>query len=56
MVVELVRRIVDGERERAAAIVRPPGHHALRGEANGFCLLNNVAIAAEEALRRGVER
>jgi acetoin utilization deacetylase AcuC-like enzyme len=34
--------------------VRPPGHHALRDRAMGFCFFNNVAIAAEELLARGV--
>ena len=40
----------------AVALVRPPGHHAERGRAMGFCLLNNVAIAAAEALARGLDR
>jgi acetoin utilization deacetylase AcuC-like enzyme len=38
----------------AFAAVRPPGHHALAGEAMGYCFFNNVAIAAEAALARGV--
>jgi acetoin utilization deacetylase AcuC-like enzyme len=40
----------------AFALVRPPGHHALRDRAMGFCLLNNAAIAVAHALERGLVR
>jgi acetoin utilization deacetylase AcuC-like enzyme len=39
--------------ENAFSLMRPPGHHATRGRAMGFCYLNNVAIAALEAVARG---
>jgi acetoin utilization deacetylase AcuC-like enzyme len=41
---------LDGE--PCFALVRPPGHHAGRGYAMGFCLINNVAVAAQAALAR----
>lgn len=41
---------------RALALVRPPGHHAEPDRAMGFCLLNNVAVAAAHARARGVGR
>jgi acetoin utilization deacetylase AcuC-like enzyme len=40
----------------ALALVRPPGHHAERERAMGFCLYNNVAVAAAHALARGLTR
>lgn len=41
---------------RAYALVRPPGHHAEREGAMGFCLYNNTAVAASHALHRGAAR
>ena len=51
-----VRRVLSGESQGAFALVRPPGHHAESTRAMGFCLFNNVAVAAAEAHARGVSR
>lgn len=42
--------------ETVFSLMRPPGHHALRNRAMGFCYLNNVAIAALEAAATGTKR
>jgi acetoin utilization deacetylase AcuC-like enzyme len=45
------RGVLRGMARRGFALVRPPGHHATRHTAMGFCLLNNLAIAVGDALR-----
>ncbi|CAL1381622.1 unnamed protein product [Linum trigynum] len=54
-VVEVAEKVAKGELDSAAAIVRPPGHHAELDEAMGFCLFNNVAIAASFLLDGSLE-
>ena len=49
--------VLAGELENAFCAVRPPGHHAMRKQAMGFCFFNNVAVAAKYALQRhGLKR
>ena len=49
--------VIDGELDNAFCAVRPPGHHATRDAAMGFCFFNNVAVAARHALDvRGLKR
>jgi acetoin utilization deacetylase AcuC-like enzyme len=48
---------LDGSASRAFCAVRPPGHHATADQAMGFCLFNNIAVAAAHALaEHGLER
>ena len=42
--------------EAVFSLMRPPGHHAMRNRSMGFCYLNNIAIAALEALATGTKR
>ena len=48
--------VLEGRCSSVFCAVRPPGHHALRARAMGFCIFNNVAIAARYALKKGLER
>jgi acetoin utilization deacetylase AcuC-like enzyme len=47
---DAVERVLSGQDTQALCLVRPPGHHALRHSAMGFCLFNNVALAARVAI------
>jgi len=48
-VIDATRRVVGGEDRHALCLVRPPGHHAVEASAMGFCLFNNIAVAARVA-------
>jgi acetoin utilization deacetylase AcuC-like enzyme len=51
-----VNLVLDGRAGLAFCGVRPPGHHAERSRAMGFCYFNNVAVGAAQALARGLTR
>ncbi|XP_048252903.1 histone deacetylase 6-like isoform X2 [Haliotis rufescens] len=48
--IDLVDHVVTGRLRNGMAIIRPPGHHAMKEEFNGYCYLNNVAVSAKLAL------
>ncbi len=54
--VDATERVMAGAHTTALAMVRPPGHHAERDRAMGFCLFNNVAVAAAHARTLGATR
>jgi acetoin utilization deacetylase AcuC-like enzyme/nucleotide-binding universal stress UspA family protein len=54
---EIIKQVVAGEVANGFALIRPPGHHAERNRAMGYCLFNNVALGAVYAQRHlGLER
>jgi acetoin utilization deacetylase AcuC-like enzyme len=55
--IDATNAVLDGACGSAFALVRPPGHHAERAKAMGYCVFNNIALAADHAVReRGIER
>jgi acetoin utilization deacetylase AcuC-like enzyme len=52
--VQVARHSLGGN--RAFSLMRPPGHHATRNQAMGFCYFNNIAVAALDALEKGADR
>lgn len=54
--IALVDALLDSDVRRGLALLRPPGHHATPQTGMGFCLVNNVAIAARHAITRGLSR
>lgn len=50
--INAVEAVLKGQVDNAFALVRPPGHHALRDRGMGFCLFNNVALAAQYAMEK----
>ncbi|XP_059103620.1 polyamine deacetylase HDAC10 [Peromyscus eremicus] len=54
---QLVDAVLTGAAHNGLALVRPPGHHSQKAAANGFCVFNNVAIAAKHAKQKyGLQR
>ena len=53
---QLAMDVLDGRFTQGLAVVRPPGHHATRDQGMGFCLINNIAVAAAAVRARGAAR
>jgi acetoin utilization deacetylase AcuC-like enzyme len=49
---DAIDKVIAGQDRQAVCLIRPPGHHALIHEPMGFCLFNNVALAANHAIKR----
>ena len=55
-VIESIDRCKNGQIDRAFCAVRPPGHHAERDRAMGFCIFNNIAVGARYAQKLGYQK
>jgi acetoin utilization deacetylase AcuC-like enzyme len=55
-VLQAVDAVMEGSADNAFCAIRPPGHHAESSLPMGFCIFNNIALAAEHALALGAER
>lgn len=53
---EALDAVLSGRARKAYALVRPPGHHAARAQADGYCFVNNLAVAVETAIADGLAR
>ncbi len=54
--INAVDTVIDETEKRVFCAVRPPGHHAESNRAMGFCIFNNIAVAAAHALEKDLER
>jgi len=54
--IDFATALTSGAAQRGVALLRPPGHHAVPRSSMGFCLFNNVALAARAALESGLQR
>ncbi len=53
LALDMAETFLTGENERAYALCRPPGHHAMRGRYGGYCYFNNAALAGKKLSQRG---
>ncbi len=54
--IDLARKVRNGSLDWGFSLPRPPGHHAVKHRAMGFCIFNNIALAAAALLADGIER